>query len=52
MAIKQVPVIYDVLKQTPGERPAADAFADLANALKAAAGHRQPAGARRRQGQR
>lgn len=37
MAIKQVPVIYEVLKQTPGERPAVDAFTDLANALKAAA---------------
>ncbi len=30
MAIKQVPVIYDVLKQMPGERPAFDAFTDLA----------------------
>ena len=38
MAIKQVPVIYEVLKQTPGERPAADAFTDLATALKNAAG--------------
>ncbi|MFP5076356.1 flagellar protein export ATPase FliI [Rhizobium sp. YIM 134829] len=38
MAIKQVPVIYDTLKQTPGEGPAFDAFTDLANALKAAAG--------------
>ena len=38
MAIKQVPVIYDILKQTPGEKPALDAYADLANALKAAAG--------------
>ena len=37
MAIKQVPVIYEILKQTPGERPAFDAFTDLANALKAAA---------------
>ncbi|MCC8931419.1 MULTISPECIES: flagellar protein export ATPase FliI [Rhizobiaceae] len=37
MAIKQVPVIYDILKQTPGEKPALDAYADLANALKAAA---------------
>ena len=38
MAIKQVPVIYEVLKQTPGERPAGDAFSDLATALKNAAG--------------
>ena len=37
MAIKQVPVIYDILKQTPGEKPALDAYADLAGALKAAA---------------
>ncbi|PYE29175.1 flagellum-specific ATP synthase [Rhizobium sp. PP-F2F-G38] len=41
MAIKQVPVIYDILKQTPGERPAFDAFTDLANALKAGAGGQQ-----------
>jgi flagellum-specific ATP synthase len=26
------------LKQTPGDKPASDAYADLANALKAAAG--------------
>ena len=37
MAIKQVPGIYDILKQTPGEKPALDAYADLAGALKAAA---------------
>lgn len=43
MAIRQVPVVYDVLKQTPSDRPADDAYADLANALKAAAA--QPAGA-------
>ncbi len=45
MAIKQVPVIYDVLKQMPGERPAFDAFTDLANALKAAAMGNQPGAA-------
>lgn len=50
MAIKQVPVIYAVLKQTPGERPAADAYADLANALKAAQGGNQPAAAARTRG--
>ncbi|TBD88500.1 flagellar protein export ATPase FliI [Rhizobium ruizarguesonis] len=38
MAIKQVPIIYDVLKQSPGDRDSLDAFADLAGALKAAAG--------------
>ncbi|MFA7415937.1 MAG: flagellar protein export ATPase FliI [Rhizobium sp.] len=42
MAIKQVPVIYEVLKQTPAENSSADAYADLANALKQAAGG-QPA---------
>ncbi|MCM2291405.1 flagellar protein export ATPase FliI [Allorhizobium sp. BGMRC 0089] len=36
MAIKQVPVLYEVLKQTPADGPAADAYADLAHALKAA----------------
>ncbi|MDX1143791.1 flagellar protein export ATPase FliI [Sinorhizobium medicae] len=45
MAIRQVPVIYDVLMQTPGERPAFDAFTELANALKAAATGNQPGGA-------
>ncbi len=38
MAVKQVPVIYDVLKQSPGDQPSPDSFADLAGALKAAAG--------------
>lgn len=46
MAIKQVPIIYDVLKQTPGEKPATDAYADLANALKNAAAN-QAGGMRR-----
>lgn len=36
MAIKQVPVLYEVLKQTPSDLPVHDAYADLANALKAA----------------
>ncbi|MBT9371951.1 flagellar protein export ATPase FliI [Rhizobium sp. CSW-27] len=48
MAIKQVPIIYDVLKQTPGEKPAADAYADLATALRAGAA--QPAGGMRQKG--
>lgn len=34
MAIKQVPIIYEVLKQSPGDKPTNDAFADLANGLK------------------
>jgi flagellum-specific ATP synthase len=42
MAVKQVPIIYDVLKQSPGERESLDAFADLAGALKAAAGMVNP----------
>ena len=37
MAVKQVPVVYDILKQSPGDRPAADAYADLAGALRVAA---------------
>ena len=44
MAVKQVPVIYEVLKQAPGEGPAADAFDDLARAMKAAAGIAEPPG--------
>jgi flagellum-specific ATP synthase len=34
MAVKQVPPIYEILKQTPNDRPARDAFGDLATALK------------------
>ncbi|QRM54226.1 flagellar protein export ATPase FliI [Sinorhizobium sp. BG8] len=45
MAIKQVPIIYDVLKQMPGEKTAADAFADLAVALKNGAGNQGGAAA-------
>lgn len=37
MAIKQVPIIYEVLKQSPGDKPTNDAFADLANGLKSGA---------------
>lgn len=44
IAVKQVPVIYEILKQTPGDRPARDSFADLANALKAAAQSQPPQG--------
>jgi flagellum-specific ATP synthase len=42
MAVKQVPVIYEMLKQSPGDRPSPDAFADLAQALRAAAGQAPP----------
>jgi len=38
MAIKQTPVIYETLRQTPEQPPSADAFAELADAMKAAAG--------------
>jgi flagellum-specific ATP synthase len=38
MAIKQTPVIYEILRQTPDSPPSADAFAELAEAMKAAAG--------------
>jgi flagellar biosynthesis/type III secretory pathway ATPase len=38
MAIKQAPVIYESLRQTPEQPPSADAFAELAEAMKAAAG--------------
>jgi len=34
IAVRQVPIIYDILKQTPGEEPSADAFTDLATALR------------------
>lgn len=37
MAIKQVPLIYEVLRQTPAQPPAPDAFGDLATALRNAA---------------
>ncbi|KAA0699502.1 flagellar protein export ATPase FliI [Neorhizobium sp. P12A] len=48
MAVRQVPIIYDILKQSPGERPSLDAFTDLATALKnGAAPPPQPAVARR-----
>ncbi|WP_343123262.1 flagellar protein export ATPase FliI [Hoeflea sp. IMCC20628] len=38
MAIKQAPVIYETLRQTPEQPPSIDAFAELADAMKAAAG--------------
>lgn len=34
-AVRQVPVIYEALKQSPREEPSADPFADLAERLKA-----------------
>lgn len=41
MAVRQVPVIYEVLKQQPGERLSGDAFGDLADAMKRAAAEQQ-----------
>ncbi|PZU84399.1 MAG: flagellar protein export ATPase FliI [Shinella sp.] len=35
MAVKQVPVVYDVIKQSPGDRMVIDAYTELANALRA-----------------
>src|SRR5690606_26445413 len=49
MAIKQVPIIYEVLKQSPGEQPSADAYADLATALRNAASQGQAVPAMNRQ---
>lgn len=46
MAVMQTPVIYEILRQTPNSAPSADAFAELAEAMKAAAGVQQ-AGQRR-----
>ena len=51
MAVKQVPIIYDVLKQSPGDRLAVDAFNDLATGLKTGSGNvNQPAPAPRPRG--
>jgi flagellum-specific ATP synthase len=50
MAIKQVPLIYDILKQAPGERPTVDAFTDLATALRNGAMAGNPAAANRQRG--
>ncbi len=47
MAVKQVPVIYEVLRQTPDEKLAIDAFDDLATEMKKAAGIGKPAAATR-----
>lgn len=38
MAVKQAPVIYEILRQSPEDPPSKDAFAELAEAMKAAAG--------------
>ena len=38
MAVKQTPVIYNILRQSPEDAPSQDAFAELAEAMKAAAG--------------
>lgn len=42
MAIKQSPVIYDVLRQSPDSPASEDAFAELATAMKLAAGITSP----------
>jgi flagellum-specific ATP synthase len=41
MAVRQVPAIYEVLKQTPGDKRVADAYAELAIALRNIAGQGQ-----------
>ena len=48
MAVRQVPTIYEMLKQSPGDPPSPDAFADLAAALRnASMPQAQPANNRR-----
>ena len=42
MAVKQVPIIYETLKQLPNEPAAQDAYADLATALRGGAQNGQP----------
>jgi flagellum-specific ATP synthase len=37
MAVTQVPVIYEKLRQTPSDPPSEDSFGELAEAMKAAA---------------
>ncbi len=48
MAVRQVPFIYDVLKQSPGDRKVIDAYAELATALRNAPSNNQPVPAQRR----
>ncbi|WP_137393422.1 flagellar protein export ATPase FliI [uncultured Agrobacterium sp.] len=48
MAVRQVPFIYDVLKQSPGDRKVIDAYAELATALRNAPANNQPVPAQRR----
>jgi flagellum-specific ATP synthase len=47
MAVKQVPAIYEVLKQTPGDKKIVDSYAELAVALRNAAAAGQMAPVRR-----
>jgi flagellum-specific ATP synthase len=35
MAVRQVPLIYEALTQSPADRPSSDPFADLARHLRA-----------------
>ncbi len=48
MAVKQVPFVYEVLKQSPGDPTVIDAYAELANALRNAPVNSQMAAAQRR----
>lgn len=47
MAVKQVPFVYEVLKQSPGDPTVIDAYAELANALRNAPVNNQAAAQRR-----
>jgi flagellum-specific ATP synthase len=47
MAVKQVPAIYETLKQTPADKPVADSYAELAIALRNVAAGGPPVAARR-----
>ena len=50
MAVKQTPVIYDILRQGPDDPPSPDAFGELAEAMKQAAGIAAAAGQKDRKG--
>jgi flagellum-specific ATP synthase len=47
MAVKQVPAIYETLKQTPADKSVADAYAELAVALRNVAAGVAPMAAKR-----
>ncbi len=50
MAVKQVPVVYEVIKQSPGDRAVIDAYTELANALRASLSGGNPAVANAKRG--